>query len=249
MQIGYRIIRPSDVGTQAVSFAQISLWSRADWGVSDGERGVQEAIAIARECALKGTRTVYHPLEYPLTGSQANETVDVLRRLATASDLGIIVHDEGGENRGRLSSVQAAQYGGNVEIISRLCPISIENSFNSGDITWFWEQFVLPMPETVSITLDIGHVEGAGIDSISFIDSLAESVARRIRFVHIHHYNEHARGVKDHRPLVRGCREIEALKLLLKRKKELWVIVELDAAEAGMRESIELLERVKAELP
>ena len=66
MQIGYRIIRPSDVGTQAVKFAQISLWRKADWGVSDGERGVQEAIATAKACKEQGIRTVFHPLEYPL---------------------------------------------------------------------------------------------------------------------------------------------------------------------------------------
>jgi hypothetical protein len=47
--------------------------------------------------------------------------------------------------------------------------------------------------------------------------------------------------VKDHQPLVTGCREIEALKEMLKRKQDVRVILELDAAEDGMRESIELL--------
>src|SRR5574337_146161 len=247
MKIGYRIIRPGDVGAQAVNFAQISLWRSADWGVSDGERGVQEAIAIARECRERGVRTVYHPLEYPLTGEFAPHTLDVMKRLAAAADLGIIIHDEGGENHGRLTGAEAVQYGIHVRAISRICPVSIENSYNSGDITWFWERFVVPMPETVSITLDIGHIELAGIDSVSFVKALPEHLVRRIEFAHMHHHEKEARGVKDHRPLTAGCREIEALSILRERKKDLWVIVELDAAQAGMKESIELLERMRTE--
>lgn len=245
MEIGYRIIRPSDVGTQTVKFAQISLWRRADWGVSDGERGVREAIETARECKSRGIRTVYHPLEYPLTGEIAAHTVDVLKKLAAASDLGIIIHDEGGENRNRLAGGEAVQYGVNVRAIVRVCPVSIENSYNSRDIIWFWQRFVVPMPDTVSITLDIGHFEGAGIDSIGFIEALDQTLVKRIQFVHIHHHDPYAQGVKDHRALVPGCREIEALKVLIKRKSDVRVIVELDAAEEGMKESIELLKQMR----
>ncbi len=247
MHIGYRIIRPADIGIQNVNFAQISLWRSADWGVSDGERGVKEAIDIARECRARNIRTVYHPLEYPLTGTLQIQTVEVLKRLAGAADLGIIVHDEGEQNRGRLTDEEAAHYEANVRTISRLCPVSVENSYNSGDITWFWERFVVPMPEAVSLTLDIGHLELAGIDSTVFVKTLPEHLVRRIEFVHMHHHVREARGVKDHRPLATGCREIQALKLLLARKNNVRVIVELDAAETGMKESIELLERMNAE--
>jgi sugar phosphate isomerase/epimerase len=245
MQTGYRIIRPADAGTQSAPFAQISLWKSANWGVSDGERGVNEAIEIARDCRTRGIRTVYHPLEYPMTGEHASHTLDVMRRLAAASDLGIIIHDEGGENKGKLAGAGAMQYGENVRAVSRLCPVSIENSFSSRDILWFWEQFVLPMPEAVSLTIDIGHLEGAGIDSIGFVRELREPFIERLQFVHMHHHDEEAHGVKDHRPLVPGCRELQALGILLKRKKDLWVIVELDAAEQGMKESLELLEQMK----
>lgn len=244
MQIGYRIIRPSDIATQSVNFAQISLWRSADWGVADGDRGVQEAIETAGKCASRGIRTVYHSLEYPLTGELAPQSAEVMRRLAAASDLGIIIHDEGVEDRGRLAGAEAAQYGVNVRTLSRLCPVSIENSFNSADIIWFWERFVVPLPETVSITLDIGHLEGAGMDSIVFVRRLEDHLVRRIQFVHIHHHDPMAEGVKDHRPLVTGCREIQALQILLNRKKDLRVIVELDASEEGMKESIELLKRL-----
>jgi sugar phosphate isomerase/epimerase len=245
MQIGYRIIRPADTGTQSVKFAQISLWRSANWGVSDGERGVNEAIEVARACTARGIRTVYHPLEYPLTGEHASHTLEVMKKLAAASDLGIIIHDEGGVNKGRLTGAEAVQYEENARSISRLCPVSIENSFSSGDIIWFWERFVAPMPESVSLTLDIGHLEGAGVDSIAFVRGLRGPLIQRLQFVHIHHHDEHAQGVKDHRPLVPGCRELEALNVLLKRKKDVWVIVELDAAEQGMRESIELLKKME----
>ncbi len=244
MQLGYRIIRAADIGTQSVNFAQISLWRTADWGVADGNRGVREAIRMADACRQQGIRTVYHPLEYPLTGELAPGTVEVMQRLAQASDLGIIIHDEGGEN-GRLSGPDAVQYGVNVRAVSRLCPVSIENSYNSGDITWFWERFVLPMPEPVSITLDIGHLELAGIDSVRFVASLSEALLSRLLFVHIHHHDGASSAwVKDHQALVPGCREIEALRLLLQRKQDLWVIVELDAAETGMKESIALLKNL-----
>jgi hypothetical protein len=43
---------------------------------------------------------------------------------------------------------------------------------------------------------------------------------------------------------VPGCREIEALKVLLKRKQDVWVVLELDAAQDGMRQSIELLKNL-----
>ncbi len=245
MDLGYRIIRPADVGTQPLQFAQISLWRFADWGVADGEQAVTEAIEIAQACEGRGMRTVYHPLEYPLTGKLASRTVDVLRRLAVASDLGIIVHDEGAADRQRLSGSGTDQYEGNVREISALCPISIENSYNSGDITWFWERFVVPAPASVSITLDIGHLELAGLDSASFVKNMPQGLLERIEFAHMHHHDgQGLHAVKDHKPLVPGCREIEALKILLQRKKDIRVILELDASEDGMKQSMELLRNI-----
>lgn len=242
MELGYRIIRPSDVGSQPLPFVQISLWRAANWGVSEGERAVAEAIGMAEECGRRKIRSVYHPLEYPLTNEHGERTRDVLRRLARACDLGIIIHDEGGAGGNRISERDAGRYESGVREISSLCPVSIENSYNSGDITWFWERFVLPAPPAVSITLDIGHLELAGLDSIAFVRNLRKELVDRIAFVHLHHHDSQAReAVRDHKPLVKGCREIEALKALNARKKDLWVVLELDAAEDGMRRSIELL--------
>jgi sugar phosphate isomerase/epimerase len=245
MQLGYRIIRPQDVGTHSLQFAQISLWRTANWGVADGERAVKEAIEIARACKARGIRTVYHPLEYPLANEHASQTVDVMRRLAAATDLGIIIHDEGGAGRKRLPAEEEATFERNLREISSFCHVSIENSFNSSDVTWFWERFAVPTSDNVSITLDIGHLELAGVDSIAFVRNMPQHLIDHMRFVHMHHHNElELRRVKDHRPLLPDCREIEALKVLLKRKRDVWVILELDAAEDGMRQSIELLKNL-----
>ena len=245
MQLGYRIVRPGDVGTQPLQLAQISLWRAASWGVAEGEQAVTEAIEMAAACKARGIRTVFHPLEYPLTGGQAKHSLGVMRRLAEASDLGIIIHDEGGAEGRRLSAAEEDQFEKNLFAVSNLCPVSVENAFNSGDATWFWERFVVHAPESVSITIDIGHLESADIDSISFMDTLPERLAERVSFVHMHHKAEERYGIKDHWPLAPNCREIVALKGLMKRKKGLLVILELDAAEEGMGRSIELLKELQ----
>jgi sugar phosphate isomerase/epimerase len=242
MELGYRIIRPEDVGAQPLLFAQISLWRTANWDVAVGERAVREAIEIARACRLRGIRTIFHPLEYPLTGELASQSSGVLHRLAEEADLGIIIHDEGGAGGERLTPGDEQAFEKMLAGISRLCHVSIENSFNSGDITRFWERFVAPSPDRVSITLDIGHLELAGLDSTRFVRDLPQHLIERVRFVHLHHHDAgDPHPVKDHKPLIRGCREIDALDILQERKKDLWVILELDAADDGMRESIELL--------
>ncbi len=240
MKLGYRIIRPEDIGTQPVRFAQISLWRAADWGVASGEKGVAEAIETAHVCRKLGIRTVFHPLEYPLAGA-AEQTLGVMRRLAKEADLGIIIHDEGGGEK-RLSDSEAARYERNVGEISRLCHVSIENSYNSGDISWFWQRFVTGTSNHLSITLDIGHLELAGLDSVGFVRDMPGHLVDRTAFVHMHHHDPLARhAVKDHKPLLPRCREIEALRELLKRKQDLWIILELDSRDTGMKESIDLL--------
>lgn len=245
MELGYRIVRPEDVGLQPLQLAQISLWRTATWGVSEGERAVREAIEIAALCKARGIRTVFHPLDYPLTGAQSKQTLGVMQRLSEACDLGIIIHDEGGADGRRLSAAEEAQFEENLFALGDLCPISVENAFNSGDAAWFWERFVVHAPKSVSITIDIGHLESADIDSISFMDTMPERLAERVNFVHMHHKAEERYGIKDHWPLVLDCREIAALKALRKRKKGLQVILELDATEEGMGQSIELLKELR----
>jgi len=217
----------------------------ADLGVTAGERAVTEAVQTARTCKTRGIRTVFHPLEYSLINEYAEQTLGVMRRLAEAADLGIIIHDEGGDGEKRFSSAEAERYEKNVNEIRGLCHVSIENSFNSGDITWFWERFVKPAADNLSLTLDVGHLELAGLDSAEFVRNMPQRLVERTTFVHMHHHDPLGQGsVKDHRALIPDCREIRALKELLKRKQDLWIVLELDSQEDGMRQSIDLLRQV-----
>jgi hypothetical protein len=244
MEIGYRIIRPDDVGKQPLQLAQISLWRVASWRIAVGQQAVRDAMEIAAVCKERGIRTVYHPIEYPLTGDLAPRSLDVMQRLAVTSDLGMIIHDESSADGKRLSTDDEQIYEQNVLKLSRICPISIENAINSNDVTWFWERFVLQAPKNVSITIDIGHMESADIDSIAYVRQMPEHFVQRISYLHLHHKAEERYGIKDHWPLISGCREIEALKVLLKRKPDIRVILELNAAKSGMGKSIELLKNL-----
>lgn len=245
MEIGYRIIRPEDVGIQPLQFAQISFWRVANWRVAVGAQAVKEAVEMAAACKARGIRTIYHPIEYPLTGALASQTMDVMRGLAASCDLGFIIHDERAADGKRLSSEEQTVYERNVLQLSKLFPISIENAINSNDISWFWERFIPSAPTSVTITIDIGHMESADMDSISYIENMPEQLVTRVKYVHLHHKAEERYGIKDHWPLVPGCREIEALKILLKRKTNVGVILELNAAKPGMGQSIELLKNLQ----
>jgi hypothetical protein len=44
----------------------------------------------------------------------------------------------------------------------------------------------------------------------------------------MHHNGKWRNGLTDHWPLEEGCRELEALKALLKRKRDLSVILEIN---------------------
>ena len=118
--------------------------------------------------------------------------------------------------------------------LSKLCPVSIENSGNNPDIKWFWREHAR------SITLDIGHLEVAGIDSVQFVRTLEPDLLEALDFVHMHRVNGVRGGIRDHWGLTTDCRELQALKELLARKKGLKVILEI--IEAGdVERSLDLL--------
>jgi hypothetical protein len=67
--------------------------------VAEGEQSVRDPLGIAAACKIRGIGTVFHPLAYPLTGGNQDRTLAVLRRLAAAAELGIIIHDGSGKGR------------------------------------------------------------------------------------------------------------------------------------------------------
>ena len=91
--------------------------------------------------------------------------MDDLRTMARHADLALIVHDESTRGGKRLTDEAAEAYREALLELSKLCRVSIENATNS-DIKWFWREYA------ASITLDIGHLEVAGIDSIEFVKNL-----------------------------------------------------------------------------
>jgi sugar phosphate isomerase/epimerase len=119
--------------------------------------------------------------------------------------------------------------------------ISFENATHVADVRWFWDNYA------ESITFDIGHAEVAGLDSIAFVRSLDDETVGKIEYVHVHRNNGLHGGITDHWPLTPGCREVEALRELLRRKSGIGVILELNETEQ-IGESLRILRHLRDEL-
>jgi sugar phosphate isomerase/epimerase len=232
MIYGYRVVREEEVGLYPASLIQISVY-----------RGFRENIdhvmKAASACRSLNLRYVIHPVGYFLSETREDHrarTLEFMRTLAHKVDLALIVHDETTPWGTRLEGVFKETYKKTLLELSEICPLSIENANNNHDIEWFWRQFDYP------VTLDIGHLEAVGINSVKFVQGLGEDLIEKLNFVHIHRYNgPHGTGLRDHWSLVKGCRELKALKSLLERKKDIGVILEIIDVE-NLEESLKLLE-------
>jgi len=118
--------------------------------------------------------------------------------------------------------------------LSGICPVSIENASDCHDIRWFWRTYAR------SITLDIGHLEASGIDSLAFIDEAREELEEKLEFVHLHRVAGVRKGLRDHWGLVKGCKELRALEHLLSFKRPKGVILEIIEVE-DVADSLSLL--------
>jgi hypothetical protein len=164
--------------------------------------------------------------------------MDVMKKIAEHVDLALIIHDETTPSGSRLHDAYERAFKDALEELSSLCTVSIENAGNTHDIKWFWKIFAS------SITLDIGHLEAAGIDSIRFINGLEIDIINRINYVHLHRVNGlHWSGLIDHWSLLKDCKELKALKVLLERKEDVGVILEINDME-NLGESMALLEEL-----
>ena len=232
MKIGYRVAYKDEVGTHPADLVQISYWKR--FGPTLEE--VEETAARCRELKLP---YVIHPVFTPLSETRPahrEKNLKELTRLARLTDLGLIVHDEtmpGGE---RLTGERLLQYQETLTYLTTLCPVSLENATNTVDIDWFWRR--IPGP----ITLDLGHFEASGVDSVQRMATLPESLLSRVNYVHMHRNNgKHGDGnITDHWPLTESCAEVGALRTLLRRKKDLLVILEVNELDQ-MGESLSIL--------
>lgn len=234
MFYGYRVVKEEEVDLYPVDLIQISHYRGQD-------KGIDKMMKSVEACCSQNIRYVIHPLGYFLSDTREehrSETMEVMRIIAKNADLALIIHDETTPWGSRLENKFERAFRDSLEELSSLCQISIENAGNTHDIKWFWKVFAS------SVTIDIGHLEAAGIDSIGFINELDNDIISKVNFVHLHRYDGlHWSGLSDHWSLLEDCREIKALKVLLERKEDVGVILEINDME-NLKESLAILGRL-----
>jgi hypothetical protein len=229
----YRVTLPEEVMRFPADFLQVSVF----WGWPNAMETMLKTVDACRSAAIP---YVIHPVEYPLSElrpERRNIVMEDLSVMAAKTDLALIVHDEAMKSGKRLSGESSDAYREALLQLSRLCPVSIENATNSHDAKWFWSEYAQ------SITLDIGHLEAAGIDSVEYVSTLEPEYLSRVEYVHMHRVNGVRGGIRDHWGLVEGCRELMALRNLTARKKDLGVILEVIESEET-KKSLDLLKSV-----
>ena len=228
MIVGTRVVYPEEVNLWNAEILQISVY-----------RGMQDNLECMRMCAdacrQAGIRYVLHPVKYSLL---QEETFSDLREMAELSDLALIVHDERTPDGNRLEGNFKAQFSDALEQLQSITHISIENATDTGDVQWFWDTFAR------SITLDIGHIESFGLNAEAFVRSIHEDIVKMIQFVHMHRNNGMHGGITDHWPLTPDCREVRALKELVKMKPDVSVILEINEIEE-IDDSLEILRALR----
>jgi hypothetical protein len=231
MKIGSRVLYPEEVGSLDAELLQISVY----FGMKDNLEIMKEC---ARACKNAGVRYVIHPVSYSLL---KNETFKDVKLMAEWADIALILHDERTPEGGRIKGENEALFRNALEELGSIVTISFENATDTADVRWFWNNYA------DSITVDIGHIESSGIDSVEFVTSLDEATVRKIQFAHMHRNNGLHGGITDHWPLSHDCREIRALKELVKIRPDVSVILEINEVEE-IAESLDILRELREEL-
>ncbi len=224
MIAGTRVLHPEDVKRWDAEIYQISVYYGMDNNLS-------EMRECARLCREKATPYVVHPVRYSI---QNKAMLSDIIEMAESADLALILHDERKADGGRLTGQEEIAFRRALDRLVSITTVSFENATDTSDIKWFWDNYA------DNITLDIGHVESSGYDSIKFVKSMDAATIDKIRFVHIHRNNGLHGGITDHWPLSDDCRELKALKELLLLKPDVGVILELNEIEM-IDNSLELL--------
>jgi len=231
MLIGTRVLYPEEVEYWDADILQISIYR-------DMNGGLDFMRQCARACKDAGIRYVIHPVKYSLL---QKDMFEELMEMAGLADLALILHDEKSPDGGRLGGEAEDIFRKSLGMLQELTPVSLENSTDTGDIHWFWDSFA------DSITLDIGHVESSGLNSVEFVKALDAASIQKISFVHIHRNSVLRGGITDHWPLTPDCREVKALRELVRIKPDVSVILELNEIEEIV-ESLDILRTLRQEL-
>ena len=231
MKIGTRILYPEEAGLRNADILQISVYN-----------GMKDNLGIMKDCAIAcrdaGIRYVVHPVGYSLL---QEETLKDIMEMAEHTDAALILHDERTPEGKRIEGKHGTVFTNYLEKIKSVATVSFENAVNTEDVQWFWDRYA------DSITLDVGHVESSGLNSIEFVKSLDKASVGKIQFVHMHRDNGLHGNITDHWPLNYNCREVRALEELLKIKPDVSVILEINEVEE-IDESMEILRALRDRL-
>ena len=228
MIIGTRILYPEEVGIWDADIYQISVYR----GMKDHTKIMRDTV---RACIDAAVPYVIHPVGYSILNEDMFLEITDMSKLA---DRALILHDETTPDGSRLNGRDEEDFQKCLQALSSHAPVSIENATNTSDVQWFWDRYA------DSITLDIGHVEVSGIDSVDFIESFSEQTIEKIQYVHIHRNNGLHGGITDHWPLKRDCREVRALTRLISLKPEVNVILEINEVDE-IDVSLDILRELK----
>jgi len=228
MLIGTRVLYPEEVEYWDADLLQISVYRGMNGGLEHMRK-------CAHACRNAGMPYVIHPVKYSLL---QKETFDEIMEMATLSDLALIMHDERSPDGGRLHGESEELFSKSLARLRKVTQVPLENATNTKDIHWFWNTFA------DSITLDIGHVESSGLNSVEFVKALDPDAVSKIRFVHIHRNNGLRGGITDHWPLTPDCREVMALTELVRIKPDVSVILEINEIESIV-ESLNILRNIR----
>lgn len=231
MHIGTRITYPKEAGLYDVDLLQISIYH----GMNDNLRLMKQCAETCRE---QGIRYVIHPVMYSILDKAMFQEV---KEIAGWSDLSLILHDEKTIDWQRPTGEQETTLKASLSELQSITPVSFENAIDTKDVIWFWDHYA------DSITLDIGHVELAGFDSVEFISTLDKGIIEKIEYVHIHRNNGWRNGLSDHWYLTPDCREIKALKELLKKKSDVGILLEINETEM-IEDNLTILRNVRNEI-
>jgi len=228
MRIGTRIHSPQGAIRWDTDILQISVY----YGHGDNIDQIKKCAGFCRE---KKRRYVIHPVFYSIL----NETMfKDLKVMAGLADLGLILHDEKTPDYRRITGEHETKFRMLLHELQAIAPVSFENAVDTRDVLWFWNHYA------DSITLDIGHVELAGLNSVEYVKSLDTKVINKIQYVHLHRNNGWRNGLTDHWYITADCREVKALKELLRRKKDIAVILEVIESEM-VQDNLDLLKAIR----
>ncbi len=230
MKTGSRVLSPGEVGLYDVDIIQVAFYE----GGSDGIRAMEACACRCRELNIP---FVLHPVGYTvLYGPHRDE----LMQAAKLADRGMIIHDETSPEGGRLTGERGDRFRAALRGLESMTAVSIENAADTRDIQWFWNTYA------GSVTIDIGHLEAAGISSAEFMQALDDKTVAKVNYVHLHRQDGWHDNLTDHWPLTAGCKELNGLEALLRRKQDFTVILEI-AGIGGVPESLALVRELSAQ--